>query len=167
MNALESSGLRVLKEFCILRPQFFLTENDRRPFSFNVPIDDPALLSLRSHVMTPPPTSPTRPSPNDLQSHLYASFLQRKTADVALRISGSWHAIYKLHRVILIQAVCPHEQSLLNGRLKYALQGFFQSLFTSGFSESKSSKYRLDPDCIDIVFDDPNITRAGKYKICL
>ena len=52
MNALESSGLRVLREFCILllRPQFFLTKNDRRPFSFNVPIDDPALLSLRSHI---------------------------------------------------------------------------------------------------------------------
>ena len=144
---------------------------DPRPYSHPHPshhlLPQPSLLSLRSHVMTPPPTSPTRPSPNDLQSHLYASFLQRKTADVALRISGSWHAIYKLHRVILIQAVCPHEQSLLNGRLKYALQGFFQSLFTSGFSESKSSKYRLEPDCIDIVFDDPNITRAGKYKICL
>ncbi len=61
--------------------------------------------SLRTHAMTPPPTSPTRPSPSDLQSHLYASFLQRKTADVALRISGSWHAVYKLHRVVLIQAV--------------------------------------------------------------
>ncbi|KAI0762556.1 hypothetical protein C8Q74DRAFT_161544 [Fomes fomentarius] len=62
--------------------------------------------SLRTHAMTSPPTSPTRPSTTDLQSHLYASFLQRKTADVALRISGSWHAVYKLHRVVLIQAVC-------------------------------------------------------------
>ncbi|TBU48693.1 hypothetical protein BD309DRAFT_247440 [Dichomitus squalens] len=101
-------------------------------------------LPLYPHVMTSAPNSPTRPSPNDLQSHLYASFLQRKTADVALRISGSWHAIYRLHRVILIQA------------------GFFQSLFTSGFSESKSSSYRMRPDYIDIVFDDPNITRAGE-----
>ena len=66
----------------------------------------PYSSSLRANVMTsPPPTSPSRPSPGDLQSHLYASFLQRKTADVALRISGSWHAVYKLHRVILIQAV--------------------------------------------------------------
>ncbi|KAI1786288.1 hypothetical protein LXA43DRAFT_72308 [Ganoderma leucocontextum] len=123
---------------------------DSRPYSLSHPSHHPlpqaSLLSLHSHVMTPAPTSPTRPSPNDLQSHLYASFLQRKTADVALRISGSWHAVYKLHRVILIQA------------------GFFQSLFTSGFSESKSSRYRMDPDCIDIVFDDPNITRAGEYK---
>ncbi|OSD05794.1 hypothetical protein PYCCODRAFT_1361643 [Trametes coccinea BRFM310] len=94
--------------------------------------------------MTPTPASPTRPTPNDLQSHLYASFLQRKTADVALRISGSWHAVYRLHRVILIQA------------------GFFQSLFTSGFSESKGkhSGHRGDPEFIDIVFDDLNITRA-------
>lgn len=64
-----------------------------------------SLSSFRSHDMTPTPASPTRPSPNDLQSHLYASFLQRKTADVALRISGSWNAVYRLHRVILIQAV--------------------------------------------------------------
>ncbi|KAI0735694.1 hypothetical protein C8Q76DRAFT_288408 [Earliella scabrosa] len=100
--------------------------------------------------MTPPPTSPARPTPNDLQSHLYASFLQRKTADVALRISGSWHAIYRLHRVILIQA------------------GFFQSLFTSGFSESKPhlSSHRAGPDYIDIVFDDPNITRAA-FELCI
>ncbi|RPD81559.1 hypothetical protein L226DRAFT_450178 [Lentinus tigrinus ALCF2SS1-7] len=99
--------------------------------------------------MTPPPTSPSRPSPGDLQSHLYTSFLQRKTADVALRISGSWHAVYKLHRVILIQA------------------GFFQSLFTSGFSESTSkfSSHRVGPDYIDVVLDDPNITRAG--EICI
>lgn len=50
--------------------------------------------------------SPTRgASPADLQNHLYQSFLSRKTADVALRIRGSWHAIYRLHRVVLIQAV--------------------------------------------------------------
>ena len=88
---------------------------DSRPYSH--PLPQPSLLSFRSHVMTPPPTSPTRPSPNDLQSHLYASFLQRKTADVALRISGSWHAIYKLHRVILIQAVCPFQYFVLDGGL--------------------------------------------------
>ncbi|KAI0358924.1 hypothetical protein OH77DRAFT_1420423 [Trametes cingulata] len=110
----------------------------------------PSLPSLRSHVMTPTPASPTRPSPNDLQSHLYASFLQRKTADVALRISGSWHAVYRLHRVILIQA------------------GYFQSLFTSGFSESKSRHpgHREDADYIDIVFDDLNITRAA-FEVCI
>ncbi|KAJ8473721.1 hypothetical protein ONZ51_g7701 [Trametes cubensis] len=110
----------------------------------------PSLSSLRTHVMTSTPASPTRPSPNDLQSHLYASFLQRKTADVALRISGTWHAVYRLHRVILIQA------------------GFFQSLFTSGFSESKAkhSGHRADAEYIDIVFDDVNITRAA-FEVCI
>lgn len=46
------------------------------------------------------------------------------------------------------------------------LQGFFQSLFTAGFAESKtklSTVRRSEPDTIDIVFDDPNITRAGEY----
>ena len=44
-------------------------------------------------------------SPRNLQDHLYASFLEGSTADVALHISGSWNAVYRLHRVILIQAV--------------------------------------------------------------
>ena len=43
--------------------------------------------------------------PRNLQDHLYASFLDGSTADVALHISGSWQAVYKLHRVVLIQAV--------------------------------------------------------------
>ncbi|KZT67680.1 hypothetical protein DAEQUDRAFT_672979 [Daedalea quercina L-15889] len=94
--------------------------------------------------------SPTRgASPADLQNHLYQSFLARKTADVALRIRGSWHAIYRLHRVVLIQA------------------GYFQSLFTAGFSESKSKLWgrHTELDVIDIVLDDPNITRAGEACI--
>jgi hypothetical protein len=43
----------------------------------------------------------------DIQQHLYMSFLEGKTADVALRVHGcgSWYAIYKLHKVVLIQAV--------------------------------------------------------------
>lgn len=44
-------------------------------------------------------------STRSLQDHLYVSFLEGSTADVALHISGSWSAVYKLHRVILIQAV--------------------------------------------------------------
>ncbi|EED82908.1 predicted protein [Postia placenta Mad-698-R] len=105
-------------------------------------------------MATPHAASPARgPTPADLQSHLYQSFLTRKTADVALRVRGSWHAIYKLHRVILIQA------------------GFFQSLFTSGFVESKAklaSSRRAEPDVIDmIVFDDPNITRADNTRVCI
>ena len=48
--------------------------------------------------------------------------------------------------------------------LNALVQGFFQSLFTSGFSESTSkfSSHRIGPDYIDIVLDDPNITRAGE-----
>lgn len=47
--------------------------------------------------------------PRNLQDHLYTSFLEGSTADVALHISGSWQAVYKLHRVVLIQAVSvPH-----------------------------------------------------------
>ena len=44
-------------------------------------------------------------APVNLQQHLYAAFLEGKTSDVTLRVRGSWHAIYKLHRVVLIQAV--------------------------------------------------------------
>ena len=44
-------------------------------------------------------------SPADLQSHLYASFLEAKTPDVTLHVRGQWQAKYRLHRVVLIQAV--------------------------------------------------------------
>lgn len=99
------------------------------------------------------PASPalsSAPSPASLQNHIYTAFLERRTADVALHIRGSWHAIYKLHRVVLIQA------------------GFFQSLFTSGFAEStvKFTSHRLGPDVVDIVLEDPNITRAA-FEICI
>lgn len=83
------------------------------PYSVSLP-------SLRKPALSPGPgkhdelmtgslavASPTRgASPADLQNHLYQSFLSHQTADVALRIQGSWHAIYRLHRVVLIQAVC-------------------------------------------------------------
>jgi hypothetical protein len=44
-----------------------------------------------------------------------------------------------------------------------AFQGFFRSLFTSGFVEStpKTGRRFLGQDEIDIVCDDQNITRAG------
>jgi hypothetical protein len=45
------------------------------------------------------------PSPINIQNHLYTSFLEGRTADVALRIVGSWSAVYYLHRVVLIQSV--------------------------------------------------------------
>ncbi|TCD66782.1 hypothetical protein EIP91_000973 [Steccherinum ochraceum] len=104
----------------------------------------------------PSPTSPSSSlvpsaqSANDLQKHLYISFLERKTADVSLRVHGSWRATYKLHRVVLIQA------------------GFFKSLFTAGFVESmtKAGSSHQESEVIDIVFDDPNITRAA-FEICI
>jgi len=55
----------------------------------------------RSEMKLPAPG----PSPVDIQNHLYLSFLEASTTDVALRVSGSWHAIYKLHKVVLIQSV--------------------------------------------------------------
>jgi hypothetical protein len=45
------------------------------------------------------------PQPAEFQAHIYNSFLQGDTADVALRIRASWNAIYNSHRVVLIQAV--------------------------------------------------------------
>ncbi|KAF8349856.1 hypothetical protein F5887DRAFT_942684 [Amanita rubescens] len=102
-------------------------------------------------MSSPPILVPTGPSAHDLQSHLYLAFLQGKTADVALRIRGSWNAIYSLHRVVLIQS------------------GFFRSLFTAGFSESLPRLHThhssSGPDQIDLVFDDCNITRAG--QVCI
>ena len=56
-------------------------------------------------LMTSPLLAPPGPSAHDLQSHLYLAFLQGRTADVALRIRGSWNAVYSLHRVVLIQSV--------------------------------------------------------------
>ncbi|EPQ61110.1 hypothetical protein GLOTRDRAFT_53870 [Gloeophyllum trabeum ATCC 11539] len=91
------------------------------------------------------------PSPNDIQTHLYKSFLEGRTADVILRVKGCWHALYKLHRVVLIQS------------------GFFQSLFTGAFVESvhkfRASGHNSRADEVEIVFDDPNITRPG--AICI
>lgn len=44
-------------------------------------------------------------SPINIQKHLYASLLDGRTADVSLRVGGTWEAVYRLHRVILTQAV--------------------------------------------------------------
>lgn len=59
------------------------------------------------------------PSANGLQSHLYLAFLQGRTADVALRIRGSWHAVYNLHRVVLIQSV----SAVFSHRIRLGLHG--------------------------------------------
>ncbi|KAJ7806138.1 hypothetical protein B0H14DRAFT_2876682, partial [Mycena olivaceomarginata] len=80
-------------------------------------------------------------SADDIQRHLYASFLHGRTSDVTLHVRASWQATYKLHRVILIQA------------------GFFSSLFLGGFAEHSQT------DDIHVRFDDSNITRAGMLCI--
>jgi hypothetical protein len=50
--------------------------------------------------------NPPGPSATDIQSHLYNSFIHASTYDVLIRVSGrTWRAIYKLHRVVLIQSV--------------------------------------------------------------
>lgn len=74
----------------------------------------------------------TGPSAADIQTHLYASFLQASTYDVALRVSGSWSAIYKLHRVVLIQSAGPlsasfdpHTYSFRSGVFQVALHWRF------------------------------------------
>ncbi|KAF9072661.1 hypothetical protein BDP27DRAFT_1445421 [Rhodocollybia butyracea] len=90
---------------------------------------------------------------SDIQSHLYNSFLTRQTSDVCIHISGAFNAIYRLHRVVLIQA------------------GFWKSLFTGGFSESEAKKNSrqetnsynssLSEEVVHVVLDDRNITRAA------
>lgn len=48
----------------------------------------------------------SRSTQPDVQTHLYSAFLAGRTPDVALRVRGSWEGVYRLHRVVLIQAVC-------------------------------------------------------------
>ncbi|KAL5535111.1 hypothetical protein ACEPAF_3204 [Sanghuangporus sanghuang] len=86
------------------------------------------------------------PTPNDIQSHLFSAFLSGKTADVALRVRGTWEGTYRLHRVVLIQA------------------GFFRSLFDGGFREAAGKQGTQGE--ISVTFDDPNITRAA-FEICV
>ncbi|KAG5721985.1 hypothetical protein E4T56_gene18457 [Termitomyces sp. T112] len=89
------------------------------------------------------------PSAADIQNHLYTSFLEGSTADVALCVHGTWDAVYKLHRVVLIQS------------------GFFRSLFTAGFAESAPRIVSSTvPEEIVIHFDDINITRAA-FEVCI
>ncbi|KAL5534663.1 hypothetical protein ACEPAG_1127 [Sanghuangporus baumii] len=90
-------------------------------------------------------TGPDRmPTPSDIQSHLFSAFLSGRTADVALRVRGSWEGTYRLHRVVLIQA------------------GFFRSLFDGGFREAGGKQQGE----VSVTFDDPNITRAA-FEICV
>jgi len=122
-------------------------------------------LALLIPQADPPPLfgsmNPPGPSATDIQSHLYNSFIHASTYDVAIRVSGrTWRAIYKLHRVVLIQSV--RSCSYLPGRNlpNHSCQGFFRSLFTAGFSESQAAR-RGGTDEISVTFDDCNITRPG------
>ncbi|KAK4683696.1 hypothetical protein P7C73_g6536, partial [Tremellales sp. Uapishka_1] len=108
------------------------------------------------------PISDTEP----LSSHLYQSFLKSTCADVRLYVK-TWGVSWKLHRMVLSQA------------------GFFHSLFLGGFSETRSGKIGSslrkgkgkaiytgdeqddwDGEDVELVFDDPNVTRAA-FEICL
>lgn len=106
-------------------------------------------------------------SPVDIQHHLYLSFLDGQTADIALKVNGTWRAVYKLHRVVLIQSVCVISCAGIVGALLTGLvafrQGYFKSLFTAGFAESspRLNGHHRGPDELEIVLDDRNITRAG------
>ncbi|KAE9409404.1 hypothetical protein BT96DRAFT_913524 [Gymnopus androsaceus JB14] len=81
---------------------------------------------------------------SDIQSHLYNSFLTGETSDVCIRISGAFNAVYKLHRVVLIQA------------------GFWRDLFTGGFIESSlKRKTSFNEEVFDVVLEDRNVTRAA------
>lgn len=51
------------------------------------------------------PISSPVPPPSEFQANIFNSFLQGETSDVTIRIRASWQAIYKCHRVVLIQAV--------------------------------------------------------------
>jgi len=61
--------------------------------------------SESSRRVLSPPTSPGSPSSVDLQQHIYNSLLESRTADISLHVRGTWEAVYKLHRVVLIQSV--------------------------------------------------------------
>ncbi|QRV90917.1 hypothetical protein RhiJN_18935 [Ceratobasidium sp. AG-Ba] len=91
-------------------------------------------------------------SPRHIQNHLYQMFLEGQTADVSVVIRGSWQALYRLHRVILIQS------------------DYFRTLFTNGFLESsrsyRSSAGGTSGDVMELHFDDPNITRPA-FEICI
>ncbi|KAG2070691.1 hypothetical protein BDR04DRAFT_1076522 [Suillus decipiens] len=99
---------------------------------------------------SPPMNTAAAFSSVDLQQHIYNSLLESRTADVSLHVHGTWEAIYKLHRVVLIQS------------------GFFSSLFTAGFLESspKLRSHLGGPEEIDVTFDDRNITRPA-FEICI
>jgi hypothetical protein len=97
---------------------------------------------------------------NDLQDHLYDSFLHGSASDITIYVVGTWEAHYRLHRVVLTQAVrLSCLRRLCWNLILDSLQGFFNSLFTSGFRES-SQKH--SSNFITLELPDFNISRAGE-----
>ncbi|KAG8684111.1 hypothetical protein FRC09_015617, partial [Ceratobasidium sp. 395] len=95
----------------------------RRPHSNTIterpsPAMPPSTPAPSRMLVSSPPHSPRH-----IQNHIYQMFLEGQTADVSVVIRGSWEALYRLHRVILIQS------------------DYFRTLFTNGFLES-SRDYR-------------------------
>ncbi|KAF8213775.1 hypothetical protein K438DRAFT_1707658 [Mycena galopus ATCC 62051] len=115
---------------------------DAGPRCANRPQEPATGAGLYSPFPSSESSSSFMTSADDIQRHLYASLVHARAPDVTLHVRASWHATYKLHRVILIQA------------------GFFNSLFTAGFSEETK------PGEINIIFDDTNITRAA-FELCI
>jgi hypothetical protein len=74
------------------------------------------------------PGSPSSTT-SELQDHLYQSFLLGRAADVTLDVHAlpRWSAQYRLHRVVLTQAVCEYMlYSLLNAHdLPFVCRGSF------------------------------------------
>ncbi|KAG8829710.1 hypothetical protein FRC18_009106 [Serendipita sp. 400] len=103
---------------------------------------------------------------DQLKDHLYRAFLSGETADVLLRVSGNWNAVYKLHRIVLTQAVgaaadASHPFTPGGADSLLVVQDFFHSLFTSGFVEGNPNVTSAHNE-VRIRFDhDPTITRAA------
>lgn len=109
---------------------------------------NPSMASLMGSFDSKSAVRSPSHTPQLLQNHLYEAFLSGETADISLRVSGSWNATYRLHRIVLTQA------------------GFFRSLFTSGFLEGSPNASVVQGE-VRVRFDhDPNITRAA-FEICL
>lgn len=92
-----------------------------------------------------------------LHAHLAASLLQPACADIRFRAFGR---IYSLHRVLLIQASFFHD--LLSGDFSEAKskRGVWRGQVSADVSLSDTS------DCIDLFFDDCNITRPA-FEYCV
>ena len=86
----------------------------------------------------------TKSMPQLLQSHLYEAFLSGTTYDVLLRVTGSWDAVYKLHRIVLTQAVRAAVDASLETRAHLAV-----ALASNRTSSARS--LRLDSKSLPLI----------------